>query len=346
MKSLKNLLRFLQGLKACERLFRHSKFQLKFPEYTRGSAEEAALMKKISKIISSKTECLKSISLEPSSVIQAKLDLKEEATSLRSLSLTINVDEQKNLPFYFGALIQIQSLMNLTSLTLKFDGKPGLTDELKLDICHVLSSLHELRYLDLKFEDCLERNKGHSQLLNRPWLEDAFKAIGKRRKLIYLDLHFWNFDFENSSRLFSTLSKSLGKLTMLTAFYFQGSHAQSIGDQSVMTLVDNLKKLTKLECIFLTITKGESYFRSSTFIYLMDCLRNNFPLLSSLTLQFQKFQVTHECYQSIYGAIHQMKSLSNLSMIIGGRQDEGLDMKVLEAEASKRFSGRFFCNPR
>ena len=338
VKGLKNLLGFLEKLKACESLYKCSEFQIKFPQYIRARSEGAKIIQKITKILPSETRSLDSISLKPSDLIKGgELNLKKTLPILRKLSLKIKCREYEHLYRFSKALIQIQSLENLTSLSLKFKGDPDDIDKLKGDICNALSSLSELRSLNLRFYDFSKGCGG----LKRPWLEDAFRAVGKKQKLEDLTLEFSRFKLKKSSQIFKTLCQSVAKLTQLSSLHLEVSNADDLGSPGLIMLANYLPKLINLEYIFLEFSSQYS-FESTVFLALMDCLRNNFPLLSSLNLQLQRFLVTRECYQSMYEAIHQMKSLSDLEVRIGGRCEEGVDMELLEAEASKRFSGGIY----
>jgi len=289
------------------------------------------------------SKALQRINLELNDTLSDYLDMSplREFPALQEVTLTINCndeddDEDPNVHFYYFALEEIQNMTNLKVLTLSFKGERG---DVLGEFSNTLSNLSELISLTLSFSE-LSTAFGK---LEWPWLKDVFKAIGKKKKLTCLSLDFQTFDFKGPRSLFKSLSQCIGKLTQLSSLSLSIEDAQALKDQGICTLESHLSKLTMMESLFLQIT--EANFRTNTFVLLMNSIMNNLKILSDLDLEFQTFNVTRECCQCIYEAIHQMKSLNRMRVVIGNDfgDEEGLNIEFLDAEVRKRMEGMVFC---
>jgi len=363
--TLQNLLKFLQDFKDCELLNRRSHFQLRFPDKERTSPSEVAALDEILAMqlpiaqvfccqsiqiiklfeVAEHSEELQSISLRLHDSLSDPLDMNVlcEFPALQEIKLRIECsdeddDEDPNVHFYYSALEEIQSMTNLISLSLDFEGDRG---DVQAELDSALANLSELRYLRLKWAGWETDGEGMALEINRSWLKDVFQAISKMKKLKELSLDLENFDCNDSSRLFKNLWQSIGKLTQLTSLRFSIEFAQEINDQNVSTLVSHLSKLKKLESLSLRI--ADSKFETSTFVLVMDSIVQNFYFLSNLDVEFHGFNVTKQCYQLIYEAIHQLKYLNKMEILIGCSLESGLNIALLDAEVRRRMEGSVYC---
>ena len=343
-----------------------SHFQLRLPDKENANSKEIAALEKILKM----QLPIAHISSWQSKQISKIFDLVERSKSLQSISLKLHDypqdyfdmdplgefpdlqefklqiycsdeddDESPHVHFYYSAIEQIRSMTNLRSLTLDFDGDRG---DVQSEVSYVLANLSELKYLKLCFGGLLE-DEGTFIQVNRSWLGKLFQEIGKKKKLKELAFEITTFDFPDSTKIFKILCQSLGKLTKLVSLHLRIEFADSIKDQHVSTLIPYLNKLKKLESLSLHI--GESQYKSSTFILLLNSIMEAFPFLSDLNLEIHDFDVTKQCYQLIYKAIHQMKSLNRMDILIGGKLAKRLNISLLDAEVRKRMEGSVYCYP-
>lgn len=280
-----------------------------------------------------------------------KIDPLNKFHSLQEMSLVVDCfyksnDESPEAHFNYFVLEKLQSMTNLRSLTLYFSGDPyGVNDLLRA----ALSKLSELTRLKLLFGNMRfsQRQGERTGELNWSWLKEVFQAIGRMKKLKELSLDFETFGLKDSSGLFRGLCQALGRLDQLVFFRLFIREAESIKEQDVCTLASYLNKLTILESLFFYIGKStkSTLVKSNAFVRLMDSIIKNLPILSDLDLDFRSFHVTNKCSERIYEAIHQMKCLNNMRMMIGSQVSQGVNLEPLDAQVRKRISGSIQCDP-
>ena len=357
-KSLQNLLEFLQRLKSCEKIYECSSLQMVLPDCFQMNSQQAEILLEVSKLAPSLTKvkvfslkdfsgffnmCQNAKDLRKISLKTQAFDLEQnfDINSLRSIStlqklkLSMYNSEEGR---YRNVLPQIKMMTDLTALSLEFCGRPAITDELKRDLVRVISKLSELRNLKLAFSNSSERNDPRSKEFNSVWLGDVFEEISEKKKLEKLSLTFCSFGFEKSSRLFKILCKALGKLTQLTHLSLQIMNAGTIDEKEIFWLCQSFTRLDKLQSLKLRISK-RSYFSPKTFAQLIDCIAKKFPFLTSLVLGFSEVQITRKTFAVLYQAIKEMGCLNWIRLMLDGRIEEGVDMKLLAAEIRKGIPG-------
>ena len=356
-RSLQQLLEFMQDLKShCRDIYKCSSFQLELPSSPKMSSDEAKMLIEISKVAPSITKIygfemkkfprlsemvryssgLKEISLTLDERFQHKLDLSvlNRMPNFQELALKVFKNQGMNLFLCQNILTQIQTLKNLTTLSLEFYIMPAIQADQKFELPRVISDLTNLKSLELVL--------GSSQDFDRfqpycgLWLKDVFKAISEKYKLEKLMLSFSNFNFGRSSgSIFKNLCQSWQKLTGLSTFRLEIMAANTIGDEDILTLCQSLSKLTNIEGLGLLLSKPY-YFKIKTFLALLDCLVNSFPCLSKLNLMIKSVRTTFESSQLLSEAINKMKCLNCFSLHLTGEIESDLDLKNLEAEMTKR----------
>lgn len=128
------------------------------------------------------------------------LGLLNGLPNIEKLSLDVSESQSTSLSPCKPILAQIQTLKNLTTLSLKFRSMPNVYYRLEdeaYELKGLVSDLDNLKSLELVFGvgTCNEKTRGYYCGL---WLKDIFQAIGEKSNLEKLSLSFSYFDFERS----------------------------------------------------------------------------------------------------------------------------------------------------
>jgi len=254
-----------------------------------------------------------------------------EILTFQELIFGIHHSDDVSFPFYNDFLGQVQTLTNLTSLTISFYGPRDLNKELKLDI----SSLCLLKVFELEL---FYRNyHSPSELSNQIWLEEIFRAIGQKSKLKKLLLSFSCFSFSNFGYLFMVLGQSLNGLVNLSSLSLSITKSNCIGAEDLCALFLAISKLDRIQDLELRI--DEDYdFLPKIFYALIDLVANSFPILSSPSLEFGNFYITQEACRTLTQAIKRKKSLNHVFLLVFGQVEPGVDLGLLWSEIQKRIS--------
>jgi len=358
-----NLLEFLQGLKSCENIYKCSSFRVNLPNCSRINSKQAEILSKIAKTAPSLTK-IRAFHLEHFSKFfkmcqnsknlkgvrfkildhqhEQNIDLSplEKASTLEELELRM---ENTKGGLCRSILPQIEALTNLTVLSLDFCGKPAMTDDLKRDLVKTISKLSELKDFKLKFRNIGEKGDLRYAQFHRVWFGDVFEEISFKKKLEKLSLYFWSFDFENSSKLFEVLCQSLEKLTQLTDLELEIMNGGTIEEKEILLFCEALKKLNKIQHFGLKIQKSLS-FKPHILNMLADCIAESFPFLRDLALVLSDVEITRQSFLSFRNAIKKMRCLDGVTIMLDGRAEKGVCVKLLVDEVRKRTSGNVYAS--
>ena len=318
-QSLQRVLKFLQDLKCCENIYRCSNFQLKLSSLTSLDSKQIRIFKEIAKVVPSLTkieitdskhsleileifQCSKKskeISISISDKFEPSLDLSplNEISNLQELTLKISNKDDTSVLLCRDPLANLQTLVNLMSLSIEFERARDLRKEFKLD----LSNLHGLKSLRLNlwFQ---EKATGSS---NRIWLQEIFQEIGKTRKLERFSISFLEFRCLDFRLLLLKLGQSLQKLNHFSDFSLSIRRSQSIRAQDILACIKRLRNIQHLN-----LDIQGFYLKPKTFHLMIECIVNSFPILSTLKLMFPSLDIRLESCKILDRAISKMKSLN------------------------------------
>ena len=368
LESLKSLLEFLKGLKACGgNMYKClDDVQLTLPYCPNFNSEQAATISEISKLVPSiksieitefkysaevlqifqRSKALKRVSFRTSDNVEEEeefdLGVLNKIPGLQELELTTRTRAGTDLLLYSKVLGQMQTVTNLTSFSFDISGGLILTEELKTSLAGVISSLTKLKSLKLNFWSYSRRN--YSDMSFRSlWLGDLFEAIGKRNKLQQLSLSFSPFNFDGLGKLFLVFCQSLKKLKQLTELHLEFVESGNIGDKEIGKLCQSLRKLTKLQELNFRMNRY-SGFQKKSFILLLDCFANSIPVVSRISLTLGQVKITSQAYQLLLQTVQRKECLNWIRLWLEGDVEAGIDLKTLKCEMNKTVPGEVYFN--